>query len=450
MDGIRELLVSGRSSSVAYGVSRGVDTVLIGADGFANRSSGALATTETPYSLASITKPITATALMILVERGLVKLDRPINHYLARGISSRAGDASKVTMEMVLNHTSGLPLHYQFFYEDELYPRPPMDETIRRYAKTFSPPGERYLYSNLGYGLLDHLIETVAGQSYAEFMSTEVFQPLGMQDSSIGPSEGAAVSYGCGFAYPPYTFDHPGGSAAFASVEDLLRFGQFHLGLISGPLSLDSVRQMQVPSAQVDDSSGYALGWSLGERLGRTVVQHSGSMGGVRTMLRLIPSLEAVIVILSNGEDDFPFQAVADIQAELDPPAKELLAASRSRLQAPTEKPPVPKELRRLFAGKLETHSQDLPFAVDLSSAQSILDGDESEIVDLHLKDGYVKGVFRGDVKTDDASSRPYRLHLDLSPTSAGLQGAVVAITEWSENQRTGNALSYWVELTAV
>jgi CubicO group peptidase (beta-lactamase class C family) len=70
---------------------------------------------------------------MLLVERGLIDLDKPVNTYLAEAkLIGRAGDTMGATVRRVANHTSGLPLHYQFFYEDEPYRPPSRDETIRR------------------------------------------------------------------------------------------------------------------------------------------------------------------------------------------------------------------------------------------------------------------------------------------------------------------------------
>ncbi len=94
--------------------------------GWADRENRTPASEHTLYSLASISKPITATGLMLLVERGKVDLDKPIDDYLGEAkLRARVGDASEATVRRVANHTSGLPLHYQFFYEDEVVPAPP-------------------------------------------------------------------------------------------------------------------------------------------------------------------------------------------------------------------------------------------------------------------------------------------------------------------------------------
>ncbi len=107
--------------------------------GLADRENRLPATEHTLYSLASISKPITATGLMLLVERGLVDLDKPIDDYLGEAkLHARVGSAADATVRLVANHTSGLPLHYQFFYHSEAF-RPPC--ATRRFAgtRTWSP-----------------------------------------------------------------------------------------------------------------------------------------------------------------------------------------------------------------------------------------------------------------------------------------------------------------------
>src|SRR5688572_1524578 len=123
-DGVRSLIrqqITERPvPSVAVAVARDGRIVWEEAFGWADRENRVAATAHTLYSLASISKPITATALMILKERGLIDLDRSINDYLGEAkINVRIGDPAAVTVRKVANHTAGLPLHYQFFYEDE-------------------------------------------------------------------------------------------------------------------------------------------------------------------------------------------------------------------------------------------------------------------------------------------------------------------------------------------
>src|SRR5579862_6794215 len=104
--------------SVAVGVALGNTILWEEGFGWADREKLIQATPHTLYSLASISKPITATGLMVLCERGLLHLDHPVNDYLGDdGLHAWVGSVDAATVRLVANHTSGLPLHYHFFYQ---------------------------------------------------------------------------------------------------------------------------------------------------------------------------------------------------------------------------------------------------------------------------------------------------------------------------------------------
>jgi CubicO group peptidase (beta-lactamase class C family) len=316
--------------SLAVAVARNGKIVWEGGYGWADREKRIPATEHTMYSLASISKPITATGLMLLVERGQVDLDKPVNDYLgAAKLNGRAFDVAGATVRMVASHRAGLPLHYQFFYEDEPYPRPPMDETIRRYANLVTAPGERYQYSNLGFGILDYVIARVSGMSYPDFMRREVFLPLGLTRTSIDIGPGleafAATRYAAdGTPIPFYDFDHPGGSAVFSSAHDLVRFGMFHLKNRlpeqKAILSDSALDRMHAPTGSTGQRSGYGIGWSSAENdKGLKNLSHTGGMGGVSTTLILLPELNAVVTVLCNSASGAPHQIAQEIIRVLAP-----------------------------------------------------------------------------------------------------------------------------------
>ncbi len=404
---------------------------------------------------------MTTTGLMLLAQRGLVDLDAPLNDYLEGArIEGKAGDAQGATVRRVADHSAGLPTFYRFFYADEPCRRPPMDEVIQRYAKLFSPPGERYHYSNLGYGLLDLLIERLSGRPYAEFMADEVFAPLGMRDSSIGaPAEGGeAVAYGPdGVPYPHYTFDHPGGSAAYASIEDLLAFGRFHLGQGPGLLSPDVLAEMHRPSILMDETRGYGLGWASNrDRLGAHIVQHMGQMGGVTTALTLVPELDLVVAIVTNGQSALAVRSSDDAVAAVVPVLEERLRAERAALKPEDPGDPVPASFFGRWEGTIETYNERLPFMLDIregDGAIARLGREEHPVEDLQITNGRGYGVFDGDVRTDDAARYEYRVHLDLKPRGDLMNGAALTLSRIDGNgggapgKRYGNALPYWTEL---
>jgi len=362
---IESKLVAQNVPSLAVAVAQNGKIVWEEGFGWADREKRIPATEHSMYSLASISKPITATGLMVLVERRQVDLDRPINDYLGQAkLNGRAFDAAQATVRRVANHTAGLPLHYQFFYRDEPYQRPHMDETIRRYANLVTPPGARSQYSNLGYGLLDYVIQRVSGKSYPDFMREEVFLPLGLTRMSvhIGPGlqDFSATRYAPdGRPIPFYDFDHAGGSAVFSSAHDLVRFGMFHLkNHLSDQrpiLTDDSIDEMQRPTAMEQNGSGYGIGWASGTSgKGLRTVSHGGGMGGVATTLRLLPEENAVVVVLCNSSSALTGQIAQAILA--------LLAPDKTAVQAPdkAEAPgseqvgqevPIPEGLRKRYVG---------------------------------------------------------------------------------------------------
>jgi len=217
-DHIAAQVAEGRAASVA--VVRADRIVWAEGFGLANRDAHTPATPDSIYRLASISKPLTATGLMILVERGTVDLDAPANRHLA-GSPLRAGigSADAMTVRRIANHTSGLPVHFNFFFDGRA--TPPMAETIRLYGFASTEPGRVGEYSNLGYGILGHIVEATSNTPWREFMDREVYDRLGMTRTSDrvrpGREADAAISYtkdAAGLVVAPGFIDMMGQTAA--------------------------------------------------------------------------------------------------------------------------------------------------------------------------------------------------------------------------------------------
>lgn len=470
IDQIKKELVEQSLPSLAVAVAREGELLWEEAFGWADREKRIPATPHTMYSLASISKPITTTGLMLLKERGKLDLDAPMNDYLGEAkLRAWVGDAQEATVRRVASHTSGLHLHYHFFYEDEPYRRPPMDETVRRYGHLVAPPGERYYYSNLGYGLLDDAVSRLSGLSYPDFMRREVFLPLGMTRSSVdiapGLEEFTATRYGTdGVGYPFYDFDHPGASAVYCSAHDLVRFGLLHLNTLlpdqKAILSPEALGEMQTAVPLSDDSSsGYGIGWRVDEDdCGYRSISHSGGMGGVSTGLKLIPSEKIAVATLCNAGSGLPFQIGDEILGALLPRyAKEL--KKRKKENELKEKSPEEEGYRPdpvligEWKGIIHTYKGALPFTLRFKE-----DGDVHAHIDEgwrlttlvnrpSYKDGIFSGIMAGDLGTDDVNKRRYRLRLDFKPRGDTLTGAVIAVSEScgeaAPGKRCGNALSH-------
>ena len=456
---IHRVMAERNLPSVSVAAAKDGAVVWEEAFGWADREARREATPHTLYSLASISKPVTATALMLLAREGAVNLDAPVDRYLGRvRLRGHGGDASQATVRRVAAHTAGLPLHYQFFYEDGGFEPPPREETIRRYGIVAHPPGTEFLYSNLGYGILDHVVARASGRPYADFLRTDLFLPLGLTRTSVGlpPSLApyAAVRYGPDDRpIPFYEFDHPGASAVWSSAHDLVRFGLFHLGhdpdgapalLPDGTLA--SMQRRETP----EDGTGYGLGWFVADEYGYRKVWHTGSMPGVSTMLALYPDLDIVVVVLMNDlARDLRVSISQEIAAALD---EGYAAARREARAAAATVPPSaargnaskedrshgfrpPADLVGTWTGHLRTWREDLPMdlTVDLDGDVHVdVDGQLTAFLDdADFVGGRLQGRYSGRIPTPDVMRHPlHSVFLNLRLEGDRLYGQASAQTE--------------------
>ena len=366
------------------------------------------------------------------------------------------GNPADVTVRRVANHSSGLPLHYQFFYEDEPYRVPSRDETILRYGNTVTAPGEKYQYSNLGYGILDYVITRVSGKDYDEFMRTEVFLPLGMTHSSIGIGPGLeqqqAIRYGTdGLPIPFYDFDHPGASAVYASAHDLVTYGMFHLKSHlpnqKAILSDESIDEMQKPTMPAEENWMYGIGWRSGKHSsGHRVVFHTGGMGGQHPLC-FLPDDKVVFVVLVNASTPLTGIVRDEMIAALFPNAPCAPAAPVLPVLETVFQPPA--QLAGILKGTVHTYKEDLPVTLEIKADGDIhaqLGTQMKALVNRpEFKDGYLTGHMAGDIRTEDANRTRYILGLLLKLRGDVLNGGITALSVPA--RRPGNALTYWAEL---
>lgn len=313
--------------SIAVAVARHGTIVHEAAFGFADANRPA--TVNTPYPLASITKPFVATGLMVLAERKQVDLDQPAQRYAGGWVAP----AERYTLRQLLNHTSGLPTYATIRWSGEASPAHDAAEMFRRYGFAAQPPGTVSEYSNIGYGLLGHIIAEQSGQSLTSFLEREVFRPLGLRHTmmveSAAAPPGAARKYDAAGKPLPETFnDTPGAGNVYASVHDLVRFGMFHLddrrSSVLTPAAKELMRSYVEPGALYPyyDSSHYGLGWYFRTTAnGTRVVWHEGGMPGASSILVLLPDhdIAAAVVINANDRNDVAQSIANRLIASVEP-----------------------------------------------------------------------------------------------------------------------------------
>lgn len=437
--GVRELGVP----SIVAGVWERGEVTWSHASGFSDIAAGTPADTTTPYSMASITKPVMGTILAILNERGKIDLNRPANWYFGSPLlTAYEGSADAATIARLANHTSGLPIHYQFFSADDEVQPPDYAETLRRYGNIVNPPGERYVYSNLGYGVLGWIAEAVAEKPLKDLMGEEIFSPLGMENSMFAPTneelKNCAVRYQQGGdPLPHYVTDHPAASELFASLDDLLRFGVWHLSQdVDEVLSPAGKRKMQSPLDSARSAQAYGLGWRLDSTShGEKFFAHSGSMAGVTTRLTVCPERELVIVVISNVRTDL-----------VDEVEKEINAVLQFELAAPAQ-PQVaslcpPESLFGTWKGKIHAYDGDYDAGLRFSeeTEEAIISGKLADKAFSYGADS-VFGTLGVELDISDAKRTPHSTVMNLQLRGDRLTG--VATAESLAQARLGNALSY-------
>lgn len=294
----------------AYVPSRFMGSVLVAQDGkvlldkgygFANLEWEVPNTPTTKFRLGSITKQFTAASILLLEERGKLKVEDPVKKYMPD--APAAWD--KITIFHVLTHTSGIPSFTGFpdFESHEAQAMTPekLVEWFRDKPLDFEP-GTKWNYSNSGYVLLGYLIEKISGQSYSDFVQQNIFTPLGMKDSgydsnsaiiahrAAGYTPGKSGAVNAGFVHMSIPFS---AGALYSTTEDLLRWEQ---GLFGGKvLTAASLAKMTTPFKQ-----DYAFGLGVSTQNGHKMIAHDGGIQGFNTALAYYPDDKLVVAVLAN------------------------------------------------------------------------------------------------------------------------------------------------------
>lgn len=284
---------------------------------------------NTVFWIASMTKPITAAALMMLVDEGKIHLDDPVSKFLPelqdpwlvieRDVDHVLMKRPKNTMTVrtLLNHTSGLPAFSKVEDSQGKFAVLPLWLATRSYSSLplESEPGSKWSYCNAGFNAAGRIIEVASGMSYEAFLRERLFNPLGMKDTTFSPTnrqlDRLAKSYrpkkdGAGFeevsmlqAEHPLTAKRrdpwPAGGL-FSTASDIGRFCQMMLnGGVRGDrrlLSESAVRQMTTNQVAENGGNRYGLGWFLGVE---GAYLHMGAHG---TNMIVYPKHQLVVVIL--------------------------------------------------------------------------------------------------------------------------------------------------------
>lgn len=303
---------------LAYAVVADGEITSAGARGVLRSGGDGAVTPDTPFVAGSISKSITALAVMQLVEAGKIDLDAEVSQYLDGFAGKPAG---AVTIRQLLSHTSGLStLQGNSSHADNAGGTDALARLVDGLADVTPAyaPGERWEYSNTNYQILGRVIEVVSGQEYQTYVATSILEPVGMQDSLVADGEvhesmatGHRPWFGTKRPLPENTTDRataPQGGI-IASANDLARYMQMMMNGQDDVLSAEGKALMMRPASPASPS--YGLGWFIDS--GNRTVWHSGASPGVDTLATMIPTQNKAVVVLVNGGSGLGFGETAHL-----------------------------------------------------------------------------------------------------------------------------------------
>jgi CubicO group peptidase (beta-lactamase class C family) len=324
----------------AIAVIRGGETVWLRCYGLANVENGVPVTPETVFRIGSVTKHLLATLVLLLEDRGLLKLDDPAKKHLPElPVCMQA-----ITLRHLLTMSGGLPDGVALSIFAGRGERPlSRDEHFGLALRTrelMFAPGSAMLYSNTNYLLLSVIVERLTGRSLEEVMRTELFEPLGMTSArlevralEVGPSKakGYVPSGGDGqFIEGIMLYDASGDGGVDMSISDLAIWLKAYRGeaLIGAGYRARMEAEFRFPDGQLSD---YRLGLNVDAQHGFLRVGHAGGMSGYLADLSLFPGSDIGVVMLTNLMDVTLLDAGDDV-------VEALTGASRALSRAgPTE-----------------------------------------------------------------------------------------------------------------
>lgn len=321
---VRSVLNRHAAVGFAIGVVRAGRPATFATHGLADVLTGTPITPDTVFRIASISKTMTAIAVMQLWEQGLVELDAPANAFLRsyRLIPARGSDRP-ATVRHLLTHTAGIP---ELVRATDLFkpdwgdsidldaPLPTLAEFYRGGIQLHGEPGTTYTYSNHGFATLQQIVEDVTGQPFDRYLRERIFEPLGMADTDLRRTDALAARLATGYEPGPRgprpvierAWLTPGASSVYSTTADMTRYvaalvggGSNEHGRILRP---DTLATMCGAHFRGDPRvPGMGLGFDRGEAGGHVVIGHGGILPGFNSQLFAAPDDGAGLIAWTTG-----------------------------------------------------------------------------------------------------------------------------------------------------
>ena len=305
--------------------------------GFGDAGSGAEVTPQTLFPIGSLTKSMTALAIMQLVEAGSVDLDAPVRDYLPWFTVADDDAAGRISIRHLLNQTSGLSRQtgIELIVEQG---DADLEETVRSLASAElnRPVGERFEYSNANYAVLSLVVQEVSGLPFGDYLREHIFAPLGMTSAttSLAEAEDRNLTdvhrYWFGWPVRSGLSELPGHEPAFVSVEDMATYVTMYLN--DGRhgdrqiVSPESIREMLAPATDevsrtllgTEFTYQYGMGWFAGPFGGVEDARwHLGELPTFNAWMVLEPEQDRAVVVLTNSGSQMPWPGANEVMSRI-------------------------------------------------------------------------------------------------------------------------------------
>jgi CubicO group peptidase (beta-lactamase class C family) len=314
----------------------------------------------TVFHVASVSKQFTAAAILLLAQEGKLSLDDDIHKY----IKELPDFGTPITIRELIHHTSGLRDQWSLLgmagwrYSLDLITDDDVMELMSHQKDLNFKPGEKHVYCNTGYTLLAQIVKRVSGQSFREFTTSRIFEPLGMKSTHFRDDHAEIVKHiaygyeeGKGenvFRLSVTNFDTVGATSLLTTVEDLARWDEnFYHPIVGGPGLVE--QQLLRGKLNSGKELDYASGLAHGTYRGLATVDHGGADAGYRADLLRFPEQHFSVACLCNEAETNPgdlARKVADIFL-----ADQLKEPPPTRAESLTKSVAVPDERLALYAG---------------------------------------------------------------------------------------------------
>lgn len=287
--------------------------------GFSNFQTQEKLNTDTPFYIASLSKSFTATAIILLQQKGSLTFDDKASKYLPK-LPAYAKD---ITIRHLLTHTSGIWDYEKGMSGKKELKNQDVLNWLQQKKKLQFPSGSKFEYSNSGYIILSLIIEKTSGKSYAEFLNENIFVPLKMNntkvyDESMPVIKNKALGYNQQRQPDDYSLLTTGDGGIYSTTKDLYKFDKALCNF--SLINKNNTALMYAPFKLSDKTlSNYGFGWCIDDSNNGQIVSHTGGLNGFRALFWRDLKNNKTVIALTNQGDAFPLSNfLNDIKKSLD------------------------------------------------------------------------------------------------------------------------------------